>query len=239
MSPCMPPSDPSGHNVSWLSSVCVTDPGMSVSLWYITSPWPLPLSGPLRHKDSLCLTHYVWSIMSWCLRVCLFLIYYVIMSPCLSPSDILRQSVSLLVYYVIIYPCLSPAAILRHNVSLSVYLCDILGHNIALLFLSAFLTQKWLTMWIPQGKWRHVQKPRLKCRLHVHAGRQRVSWYQGDADSDGKCLMSWGRASEQQMHRQGSSHLLQVSGLQQCLQQCLCWSVVPLPAYKFQAQFHW
>ena len=41
------------------------------------------------------------------------------------------------------------------------------------------------------------------------------------------------------LHRQGSSHLLQVSGLQQCIQQCLCWSVVPLPSYKVQAQFHW
>ena len=35
--------------------------------------------------------------------------------------------------------------------------------------------------------------------------------------SPGKCLMSWGRAIEQQMHRQGSSHLLHVSGLQQCM----------------------
>ena len=57
--------------------------------------------------------------------------------------------------------------------------------------------------------------------------------------SPGKYLTSWGRAFEQQMHRQGSSHLLQVSGLQQGMQQCLCWSVVPLPAYKVQAQFHW
>ena len=57
--------------------------------------------------------------------------------------------------------------------------------------------------------------------------------------SPGKCLMSWGRAFEQQTHRQGSLHLLQVSGLQQGMQQCLCWSVVPLPAYKVQAQFHW
>ena len=39
--------------------------------------------------------------------------------------------------------------------------------------------------------------------------------------SPGKCLMSWGRAFEQQMHRQGSLHLLQVSGLQQGMQQCL------------------
>ena len=38
----------------------------------------------------------------------------------------------------------------------------------------------------------------------------------------GKCLMSWGRAFEQQTHRQGSLHLLQVSGLQQSMQQCLC-----------------
>ena len=37
--------------------------------------------------------------------------------------------------------------------------------------------------------------------------------------SPGKCLMSWGRAFEQQMHRQESSHLLQVSGLQQGMQQ--------------------
>ena len=37
--------------------------------------------------------------------------------------------------------------------------------------------------------------------------------------SPGKCLMSWGREFEQQMHRQGSSHL---SGLQQGTQQCLC-----------------
>ena len=56
--------------------------------------------------------------------------------------------------------------------------------------------------------------------------------------SPGKCLMSWGRALEQQIHRQGSSHLLQVSGLQQGMQQCLCRSVVPLPAYKVQAQFY-
>ena len=34
----------------------------------------------------------------------------------------------------------------------------------------------------------------------------------------GKCLMSWGRAFEQQMHRQGSSYLLQMSGLQQGMQ---------------------
>ena len=40
--------------------------------------------------------------------------------------------------------------------------------------------------------------------------------------SPGMCLMSWGRAFEQQMHRQESSHLLQVSGLQQGMQQCLC-----------------
>ena len=40
--------------------------------------------------------------------------------------------------------------------------------------------------------------------------------------SPGKCLMSWGRAFQQQMHHQGSSHLLQVSGLQQGMQQCLC-----------------
>ena len=40
--------------------------------------------------------------------------------------------------------------------------------------------------------------------------------------SPGKCLMSWGREFEQQMHRQGSPHLLQVSGLQQGMQQCLC-----------------
>ena len=57
--------------------------------------------------------------------------------------------------------------------------------------------------------------------------------------SPGKCWMSWGRAFEQQMHHHGSSHLLQVSCLQQCMQQRLCWSVVPLPAYKVQAQFHW
>ena len=56
--------------------------------------------------------------------------------------------------------------------------------------------------------------------------------------SPGKCFMSWGREFEQQMHRQGSSHLLQVSGLQHGMQQCLCWSVVPLQAYKVQAQFH-
>ena len=66
-----------------------------------------------------------------------------------------------------------------------------------------------------------------KCR-----SRRRCCW------SPGKWLMSWGRAFEQQIHRQGSSHLLQVSGLQQGVQQCLCWSVVPLQAYKVQAQFH-
>ena len=31
-----------------------------------------------------------------------------------------------------------------------------------------------------------------------------------------------GESTEQQTHRQGSSHLLQVSGLQQGMQQCLC-----------------
>ena len=40
--------------------------------------------------------------------------------------------------------------------------------------------------------------------------------------SPGKCLVSRGRAFKQQMHRQVSSHLLQMSGLQQCMQQCLC-----------------
>ena len=30
-----------------------------------------------------------------------------------------------------------------------------------------------------------------------------------------------------------------MSGLQQGIHQYLCWSVVPLPAYKVQAQFHW
>ena len=40
--------------------------------------------------------------------------------------------------------------------------------------------------------------------------------------SPGKCLMSWGRKFEQQMHRQGSLHLLQVSGLRQGMQLCLC-----------------
>ena len=46
---------------------------------------------------------------------------------------------------------------------------------------------------------------------------RRRCWY-----SPGKCLMSWGRAFEQQTHRQGSLHLLQVSGLQQGMHQCLC-----------------
>ena len=40
--------------------------------------------------------------------------------------------------------------------------------------------------------------------------------------SPGKCLLSCGRAFEQQKQHQGSLHLLQVSGLQQCMQQCLC-----------------
>ena len=56
MSPCLPPSDPSRHNVP--QSASLLQERLSLSNTSRRHD-PLCLSGPLRHHDSFCLTHYV------------------------------------------------------------------------------------------------------------------------------------------------------------------------------------
>ena len=77
-------------------------------------------------------------------------------------------------------------------------------------------------MWIPQGKWRHVQKPRrhspvMRWRLKhwsvppclqvlTWRPRQRVSWYQSDADSDVHSEVSVGRGRDRKETEVRSCH---------------------------------